>query len=115
MGTKTQFPCKHCSYQAIVSGGDDVGMRCCTTTISCQDCGELFDVITSEQPWDESTELSDGELVCPGPATDDTEDEDDENTDRSNPDHRVQRWTFPGPRPKCGRGMTKGDAVMMCD
>lgn len=109
MGTKYQFVCEHCDYEAVVSGGDDAGMSCCTTTISCQDCAELFDVITSEQPWDESVGLSDEELVCPGPVTDDADD------DHSNPGHRVQRWTFPGPCPKCGRGMTRGEYVVMWD
>ena len=114
LGTKYQFVCKDCGYEAIVSGGDDIGMSCRTTTISCQECGELFDVITSEQPWDESAGLSDEELVCPGPDTDDLG-EDNENTDRSNPDHRVQRWTFPGPCPKCGQTMTEGEVVLMWD
>ena len=113
MGTNYQFLCKHCDYEAVVSGGDDVGMGCRTTTISCQDCGELFDVVTSEQPWDESTGLPDEELVCPGPAPDDADD--DEGKDYSNPSHHVRRWTFPGPCPKCGQVMTKGDLIVNWD
>ena len=113
MGTNYQFLCKHCDYETVVSGGDDVGMACRTTTIGCQDCGDLFDVVTSEQPWGESAGLSDEELVCPGPAPDDSDD--DESTDRSNPSHRVQRWTFPGPCPKCGQAMTKGDLSVHWD
>lgn len=103
--------CENCNYKAIVSGGDDVGMACRTTTISCQDCGELFDVVTSEKPWEESAGLSDEELVCPGP--DDSND--DEDRDHSNPNHRVRRWTFPGPCPKCGHEMTKGEVVVNWD
>ena len=110
MGTSYQFICKHCDYEAIVSGGDDVGMMCRTTTISCRDCGSLFDVVISDEPWKESAGPTDEELVCPGPESDDTGDSiDDESRARSNPDHRVQRWTIPGPCPKCGQRMAKGE------
>ncbi len=113
MGTNHHFLCNHCKYEAVVSGGDDVGMACRTTTIGCQDCGELFDVITSEKPWDGSAGLSDEELVCPGPDADDLDD--DKDTVRSNRSHVVRRWTFPGPCPKCGEVMTKGDVVVFWD
>ena len=113
MGTRYQFLCKHCDYETVVSGGDDVGMACRTTTISCQDCGELFDVVTSDKPWDESVGLSDEELVCPGPEPDDSGD--DEGTDCSNPSHRVRRWKFPGPCPKCGQAISKGEAMVDWD
>jgi len=113
MGTKYQFTCKHCNYETVVSGGDDVGMRCRTTTISCQDCGELFDVVTSDEPWDESAALSDDELVCPGQAAGDPDD--DEDADRPNPGHRVQRWEYPGPCPKCGQPMTRGRVDVLWD
>ncbi|TWU29641.1 hypothetical protein Pla144_04200 [Bythopirellula polymerisocia] len=113
VGINYQFICENCNYEAVVSGGDDVGMVSCTTTISCQDCGELFDVVTSEKPWDESTGLSDGELVCPGPAS--YESSYYADRDRSNRNHRVRRWIFPGPCPKCGQTMTKGEAVLNWD
>jgi rubrerythrin len=113
LGIHYAFICKNCGYEAIVSGGDDVGMACRTTTISCKDCGELFDVITSEMPWEEPTSLSGEELVCPGPASGDSDD--DEDMDRSKPNHRVRRWTSPGPCPKCGKAMTKGDVVVHWD
>ncbi len=111
MGCHYQFICNQCNYEAVVSGGDDEGRESHTTTISCQDCGELFDVVTSEQPWDESAGLSDEELVCPRSARADADG--DEDTDRSNPRHVVRRWKFPGPCPKCGEAMTMGlDRVM---
>ena len=113
MGSNYQFLCKDCDYDAVVSGGDDSGMACRTTTISCQDCGELFDVVTSVKPWDESAGLPDEELVCLGPSPDYSGNDGD--TDRSNPSHRVQRWAFPGPCPKCGQAMTKGDLVEYWD
>jgi len=113
LGSNYQFTCKSCGYEAIVSGGDDVGMACRTTTISCQDCGELYDVVTSEEPWNDTAGLSDEELVCPGLATDDSGDDADE--DLSNPSHTVRRWSFPGPCPKCTGTMTKGDVVVLWD
>lgn len=83
MGTRCHFVCKDCNYEAHVSGCDDVGMRCHTTTISCRECGELFDVMTSEAP---STGQS-KEPVCPGSEPGDQQHDDE--TDRSNPDHHV--------------------------
>ena len=113
MGTHYQFICSKCSYEATVSGGDDCGMACRTTTVCCKDCGELYDVVTSDKPWEESDGPPDEELVCPGPAPEDLDD--DEEVDRSNPNHRVQRWSFPGPCPKCGEMMSKGDCVVHWD
>ena len=116
MGTSYQFICSKCDYEAVVSGGDDVGMACRTTTISCLDCGELFDAVISDQPWEKAAGPSDEELVCPGPESDETGDSvDDEVRDSSNPDHQVRRWTFPGSCPKCGQGMTKGSGVVYWD
>lgn len=113
MGTRYQFVCKHCNYEATVSGGDDVGMMCRTTTICCPDCGELFDVVTSEKPWDESATMSDDKLVCPGVKPGLTTKRGVKN--RSKSTHRVQRWSFPGPCPKCGKAMSQGELVMMWD
>jgi hypothetical protein len=104
MGIHRQFICQSCGYEAIVSGGDGVGWACRTTTLSCQDCRELFDVVTSEQPWDESVGLSDKELVCPRC-----------RSAESNRRHCVERWTAPGPCPKCGQVMDEGDVVECWD
>ena len=113
VGSKYQFLCRNCDYQATVSGGADVGMLCRKTTINCQDCDELFDVVTSEKPWDESATLPDDELVCPrfkpGRRTKRLV------KGRSNVTHRVRRWTFPEPCPKRGQAMSQGDLVMMWD
>ena len=38
--------CERCGYEVEVSGGDDAGMIVNTTTILCEDCEELYDVIT---------------------------------------------------------------------
>ncbi len=106
MGYRHTVNCTQCNYETVVSGGDDGGMRCTTTTISCQECRELFDVVTSRQPWDGSAGLSDEELVCPRSAR--AEADGDEDTVGSSPRHVVRRWKFPGPCPKCGEAMTQG-------
>jgi hypothetical protein len=51
MGTWIRHFCSQCDYEAIVSGGDDVGMAAATTTIHCYSCKEISDVVTTEEPW----------------------------------------------------------------
>ncbi len=46
MGSWTEFRCGSCGYEAMVSGRDDAGMLVNTTTILCEDCEELYDVVT---------------------------------------------------------------------
>ncbi len=52
MGRYYVFECGKCGYNAEVSGGPDVGMACATTTIACSTCDKLYDVVTSNQPWE---------------------------------------------------------------
>jgi len=46
VGLISRFTCDSCGYEAQVSGGDDRGFSCMTTTILCKDCRELYDVET---------------------------------------------------------------------
>ena len=46
MGSKSGYRCRGCGYEAIVSGGPDIGMVIRTQTMTCLDCRELVDVIT---------------------------------------------------------------------
>ncbi len=100
MGTTHRFRCESCGYEAEVSGGDDAGMRVITTTIRCEACEELYDVVTAER----SIDLAEGpvfnpvEPVCP----------------RSKR-HTIKPWEHPGPCPKCGSQMTMGDTLMLWD
>ncbi len=96
MGAWYLFECESCGYRAEVSGGDDVGMASRTTTVSCEVCRELYDVVISEEPWlaGRPDDKNPGNLQCP----------------RSS-EHRCSPWEHPGPCPKCGeqireRGMT---------
>lgn len=84
MGESFTFKCSGCGYSATVSGGDDQGMIAKTTTIMCRACARLYDAVTGK--------LEDGfaeiPIRCP----------------RSKK-HTVERWTDPGPCPKCGKPM----------
>lgn len=113
MGDRQQLICSDCGYEATVSGGDDRGIVCHTTTICCEDCRELFDVVTSTELQDDSDSSPGVKLVCPGVLFD--EPAVDGRTRRANPGHRVRRWTFPGPCPKCGHDMSTGKYTVQWD
>ena len=51
MGQLYHFRCRSCAYEAEVSGGPDCGMAARTQTIACSKCQKLYDVVTSEEPW----------------------------------------------------------------
>lgn len=111
MGAKFQFRCLKCGHEELVSGGDDVGMACATTTVCCEDCEALFDVVISVSPEDESARVPDSQLVCPGYPPDDVDEETEK--DFINPNHRVHRWSHPGACPQCGELMRRGDAPVV--
>lgn len=94
MGLCQEFVCLGCGYAAIVSGGDDCGMVATTTTVTCQQCRELFDVVTSALDGDgvplEGTPFRKVQVRCPRRRT-----------------HSVTAWTFPGTCPRCAAMMDK--------
>jgi hypothetical protein len=97
MGTLYNFGCGSCGYAAELSGGEDCGMTQATTTIFCQDCHALYDVVTSE---DSMTHKPERELPihCPQSSS-----------------HRWRLWTHPGPCPKCGATMVRGEETLIWD
>lgn len=91
-----KFYCEGCGYTAMVSGksrqGDfDEGM-----TILCEDCKQLYEI----EPESAYTikKSSHRMLRCPQHFA-----------------HRIKVWTFPGPCPKCGQPIKKGDHVISWD
>lgn len=46
VGAWIEFRCATCGYEAMVSGKDDAGMKVSTTTVLCEECEELYDVVT---------------------------------------------------------------------
>ncbi len=97
MGTLYQFRCESCGYEAQVSGGRDCGMASRTDTILCERCRELFDVVTSEDAISERPERE-IPIRCPRSFT-----------------HSCRLWTSPGPCPKCGATMVRGEETLVWD
>lgn len=99
MGACIEFRCGSCGYEAMVSGRDDVGFTSYTTTILCEDCEELYDVITSERDRTEGgAGRSEMRLECP-----------------ESDGHKIRRWEHPDTCPRCGEEMTVGDKITMWD
>ncbi len=89
MGALYNFGCGSCGYQAEVSGGQDAGMTQLTATIVCEDCQELYDVVTSENPLDCARE-NEIPIHCPESVF-----------------HHVRLWTYPGSCPRCGASLKR--------
>jgi DNA-directed RNA polymerase subunit RPC12/RpoP len=72
MGLRYLFACPSCGYTTVVSGGDDMGMSCATTTMVCSRCKTLSDVVMAQKPWDEKAIVENTLVTCPycsGPVT----------------------------------------------
>jgi len=95
MGHSYFFKCAKCGYNAEVSGGDDIGMTCITTTILCEDCKKICDAVTGNAPRDlESPHAP----VCPKKKS-----------------HRIRRWKHPDVCPRCGSEMERGEITTHWD
>jgi len=97
VGTLYQFRCKPCGYEAEVSGGQDCGMTSATVTVLCETCRELFDVVTSTDAIFAKPERE-IPIRCPNDSA-----------------HSCQLWTSPGPCPKCGKTMVRGEETVLWD
>jgi hypothetical protein len=83
----------------MVSGREDFGFEIYTTTILCEGCEELYDVVTARfppNPFEEGFKQS--EPVCP-----------------KNREHSVRRWEYPDLCPRCGEDMIMGDKLTLWD
>ncbi|MHA1378691.1 MAG: hypothetical protein ACTSRG_09945 [Candidatus Helarchaeota archaeon] len=100
MGTTYKFECKDCGISVEVSGCLDYGKQIVTATILCEKCGQLSDVIISNNP--EKTRIATWRLPkrinCP---------ECNSNL--------TKLWEHPGPCPKCGKTMDRLDPVALWD
>ncbi|NVM01571.1 MAG: hypothetical protein HWN67_04515 [Candidatus Helarchaeota archaeon] len=100
MGISYKFTCDGCGYNQVVTGGKDRGLVRIGMTINCNTCKELYDIFLKEEnpsiifspDWNPPT------VYCP----------------KSN-DHAVDFWNHPGPCPKCGKTMRKGEGVIEWD
>ncbi len=100
MGAWIEFRCGVCGYEAMVSGRDDFGFVARTTTVLCEDCEELYDVVTSRRTMrtEKGFDRSEKEPECPKSGR-----------------HTVRRWEHPGACPKCGHEMGIGEKITMWD
>jgi hypothetical protein len=98
MGSSYPFSCPGCGFEAGVSGGFDVGMVAAVHTISCRECGSLKDVYVGDAPTTSPEDVAAMVLHCP-----------------ESPDHAVQAWSHPGPCPKCGTPLERGESNICWD
>lgn len=99
MGGMYKFECRGCGYSAWSSGQRyDYGMRCVRTTVHCRTCRELQDVEISQDPANFRPYGATVDLRCP-----------------DGDDHDVVQWLDPGPCPKCGETMERGNERMLWD
>lgn len=95
MGTQFRYVCPGCGYSAKVSGGSDAGELSLTQTVHCADCGRLYDVVVQDRLNHPGREHP---LACPASAR-----------------HIVRLWAYPGPCPKCGVTMERGEMTLLWD
>jgi len=97
MGCQKTFECERCKYSAIVSGAADAGEECCTDTILCIDCRELYDVVSAEgRSVKGAMDFVEVPVVCP-----------------KFKEHRWRLWIFPDACPKCGGLMKQTVGIVM--
>ncbi|PLS82252.1 MAG: hypothetical protein CYG60_24855 [Actinobacteria bacterium] len=99
MGSWHLFECGSCGYRAEVSGGDDAGMLVSTTTVFCEACTELYDVVTENRSWKAGGPIEGPqEPRCP-----------------KSKKHPIRLWTYPGPCPRCGECIEDRGSVALWD
>lgn len=97
MGAWFQFSCAGCGYVAEVSGGDDAGFCSRTTTIACEQCHELYDVVVADRETDAGA-FEDRAPRCPKSAR-----------------HRFRTWRAGDLCPRCGRTMNNQGMTLLWD
>lgn len=93
MGQMTEYVCPACRYRKTVVGGTDSGMLVTLTTILCETCQELEDVVTVQRPTGETFAPA-----CPQGSA-----------------HRWRLWKAFGPCPRCGVRMEQGATWLIWD
>jgi len=101
MAIQYEFTCPDCDYSDFVCGCGGVGMHAVWETMTCLDCRELVDVLvgqlgqrgpSGDKEWDRDLGVC---LECRG--------------------KNLSIWTHPGPCPRCGSILEKGDNELMVD
>jgi hypothetical protein len=90
MGCQYSFACPRCAYLADVSGGPDRGFMARTVTVACLGCRELRDVeVATLNVTDAPPCASSG--------------------------HSTTLWAHPGPCPRCGETLNRGESTVDWD
>ncbi len=100
MGQRHELACPACGYSAVVSGGADVGEACRTVTITCATCRKLHDVVVSDEPWKEPPDPVPERPRCPR---------------ARGRVHETALWNDPGPCPRCGITLERGEMIVLWD
>ncbi len=99
MGAHFIFICNSCGYEADISGGNDIGMASASSTVLCEDCQELYDMVTTREPWlAVERAWNPTSLLCAKSET-----------------HGVVLWEHPGSCPRCGAEMIRDTATALWD
>jgi len=100
MGARAEFKCPGCGYSAMVSGGEDGGMEVSTTTISCVECQELYDVVSGRIVFADTADatLNPETIRC-----------------HKDAEHQIREWQANGPCPRCQTQMNRGEDYVLWD
>jgi len=98
VGTKYFVKCGQCKYNGYFSCGKDAGETVITMTVICTECKKLYDVTTAVSETVDNPLFKTVPVVCPRSST-----------------HRVRAWRSPGPCPKCGNTIRRGELSLLWD
>ena len=123
VGKTYLFECPQCQYRAKVSGGADGGLHCEIQTVSCRECGELYDVFIRQRRYRDAGDLvrfpgfyrpeippmvlGSSSINPPAEPLPPLVWRDYAPACPVNPEHRVELWKDPGRCPRCGNFMER--------
>lgn len=121
MGTLFAFSCPGCGYRAEVCGGLGYGMQDVDHTVSCPTCRELSDLELPCKRWEIMDDLEQRREVmgdqdrptlqgAPRPAW--LPERVRCAIDRR---HKATLWEHPGPCPRCGMTLARGEITVLWD
>ena len=121
MGTLFAFSCPGCGYRAEVCGGLGYGMQDVDHTVSCPTCRELSDLELPCKRWEIMDDLEQRWEIM---------DDQDRPTLQGAPRpawlpervrcaldrrHKATLWEHPGPCPRCGVTLARGEMTVLWD
>ncbi|GAA5514937.1 hypothetical protein Dcar01_03701 [Deinococcus carri] len=119
MGTLYDFTCAACGYTAA-SGGMDRGIDTVYVTVHCLNCRELMDVLAGRLSHDLPPPPPSLGAPATSPPPRPTVPPKEKLAEvkwrcRTGRFHRLEPWQPPGPCPKCGEVIERGEPVGIWD